>query len=64
MSRKKDVEKFLQHEAKEQPFEARRYCKGDGAWSNWQPCTALQADMYKLDETFQVRARKAGKASE
>lgn len=37
--------------------EARRYCRGDGEWSNWQPCTAEQAERRKSDDTFQVRQR-------
>lgn len=37
--------------------EARRFCHGDYAWSNWQPCTAEQAERYAADETFQVRER-------
>lgn len=35
--------------------EARRWCHGDSAWSEWQPCTAVQAASYAKDETFQVR---------
>lgn len=37
--------------------EARRYCKGDDAWTEWQPCTEEQASRYLKDETFQVRQR-------
>lgn len=35
--------------------EARRYCHGDDAWTDWRPCTAQQAAEYRLDGTFQVR---------
>lgn len=38
--------------------EARRWCSGDSAWSEWQPCTAAQAASYAKDETFQVRATR------
>lgn len=37
--------------------EARRYCKGDGSWTTWQPCTTQQAEMRRTDDTFQVRLR-------
>lgn len=36
--------------------EARRWCSGDGGvWTEWQPCTAAQADEYRKDESFCVR---------
>ncbi len=37
--------------------EARRYCHGDEAWTNWQPCTAEQARRYTADDGFQIRTR-------
>ena len=35
--------------------EACRYCHGDDAWSNWQPCTTAQARIYEGREDFRVR---------
>lgn len=37
--------------------EARRYCRGDDGWTNWQPCTAAEAERREADSTFQVRLR-------
>lgn len=38
--------------------EARRYCHGDGEWSNWQACTEQQAlDWRSSDQKFEVRKR-------
>jgi hypothetical protein len=36
--------------------EARRYCHGDDAWTDWQTCTAEQAAEYKARPDFEVRA--------
>lgn len=45
-------------DAQQHTYKARRWCHGDGAWSEWQPCTAAQAASYAKDETFQVRATR------
>lgn len=42
------------------PWEARRWCKGDGKWTKWQPCTEAQkAEWTKRDENFQFRAARS-----
>lgn len=43
-------DKLLTHEAK-------RYCHGEDAWTDWKLCTAEQAARYKKDDTFRVRLR-------
>jgi negative regulator of replication initiation len=37
--------------------EARRWCHGDDAWTDWQACTAETAHRRSLDSTFEVRLR-------
>lgn len=37
--------------------EVRRYCRGDRAWTDWQPCTAEQAARYEMDDSCRVRPR-------
>lgn len=49
----------MTEETKSEPactHEARRWCYGDDAWSEWQPCSAERAAERAKDETFQVRA--------
>lgn len=43
--------------------EASRYCHGDDAWTDWQPCTAEQAARYERDDAFKVRPLKTPNAS-
>ena len=39
--------------------EARRYCHGDDAWTEWQPCTREQAALWQAsDPTFEIRERQ------
>lgn len=47
-----------ERDGRQHTHEARRWCSGDSAWSEWQPCTAEQAASYAKDETFQVRAAR------
>lgn len=41
------------------PYEARRYCSGDGAWTDWQPCTSDQAAWWRQGHAgkFEIRDR-------
>jgi hypothetical protein len=36
-------------------YEARRFCKGDNSWTNWQACTEAQFKEYATDSSFEVR---------
>ena len=38
--------------------EVKRWCHGDGDWSNWQPCTAKQAEEYAKDDSVKTRPRR------
>lgn len=40
-------------------WEARRWCKGDDAWTNWQSCTAEQKARWEAGGDFQFRAARA-----
>jgi hypothetical protein len=40
--------------------EVRRWCSGDGAWTNWQPCTAAKAADYAKDDSIEVRRLAGG----
>jgi len=42
-----------------QLYEARRYCKGDSRWTDWQDVTAEQYEKYKAYASFEVRATPA-----
>lgn len=37
-------------------YEARRWCKGDGEWTNWQPVPPDALARRLADSTFEVRA--------
>ena len=46
------------------PYEARRYCSGDGAWTDWQPCTSDQAAWWRQGHAgkFEIRDRVSAAA--
>jgi hypothetical protein len=47
----------------DRPWMARRYCKGDGAWSRWQPCTDEQRKRWLADgEPFQFKPTRTDAA--
>lgn len=45
-------------------WEARRWCKGDNAWTNWQPCTEEQKIKWSDREEFQFRAARSSEGGQ